>query len=119
MAATTAASLLGLVSHLQVGTASLSQRACGCECELVCDTQCAIAHCACLFQRLLYIIRQSMETAFTGVLLESALKLSNVTDANIFILVETSEGRQWAGNRRLKVRLKLPCRLLFDSCGDI
>ena len=44
-----------------------------------------------------------MESAFTGVLLESALKLSNVTDANIFILVETSEGRQWAGNRRLKV----------------
>lgn len=61
MAATTAASLLGLVSHLQ-----------------------------------------SMESAFTGVLLESALKLSNVTDANIFILVETSEGRQWAGNRHLK-----------------
>ena len=51
-----------------------------------------------------------METAFTGVLLESALKLSNVTDANIFILVETSEGRQWAGNRRLKVRL---CQLGF------
>ena len=59
-----------------------------------------------------------MESAFTGVLLESALKLSNVTDANIFILVETSEGRQWAGNRRLKVG-NVHCIRFYAEVGNV
>jgi hypothetical protein len=44
---------------------------------------------------------QSMEMSFTTILMEAAMKLSALTDANIFVLVETQEGRKFAGKRHL------------------
>ena len=44
---------------------------------------------------------QSMEMSFTSILMETAMKLSALTDANIFVLVETAEGRKISGKRHL------------------
>lgn len=44
---------------------------------------------------------QNMETCFTSILMEGAMKLSALSDAKIFILVETSEGRRFCGKRHL------------------
>jgi len=40
---------------------------------------------------------QSMEATFTSIFLESILKLSSLTDAKVFVLVESQEGRRVAG----------------------
>ena len=48
---------------------------------------------------------QKMESVFVGVLLETAMKLSSITDANILVVVDTAHGRKWAGRRSLKVCL--------------
>ena len=44
---------------------------------------------------------QNMESCFTSILMEGAMKLSALCDAKIFILVETSEGRRFCGKRHL------------------
>ena len=44
---------------------------------------------------------QNMETCFTSILMEGAMKLSALSDAKIFILVETAEGRRFCGKRHL------------------
>ena len=44
---------------------------------------------------------QSMEMSFTSILMEAAMKLSAITDANIFVLVETPDGRKISGKRHL------------------
>jgi len=44
---------------------------------------------------------QTMESSFCDVLMEAALKLASLTDANVFVMVETSEGRRFAGKRHL------------------
>ena len=38
---------------------------------------------------------QSMELSFTTILLEAAMKLASLTDANIFMIVDTQEGRRY------------------------
>ena len=40
---------------------------------------------------------QTMESSFCDVLMEAALKLASLTDANVFVMVETAEGRRFAG----------------------
>ena len=35
----------------------------------------------------------SMESSFSAILIEAAMKLASLTDANLFILVETKDGR--------------------------
>ena len=45
---------------------------------------------------------QKIESVFVGVLLETAMKLSSITDANILVVVDTSHGRKWVGRRSLK-----------------
>lgn len=44
---------------------------------------------------------QNIELTFTTILMESAMKLSALTDANIFVLVESQEGRRYCGKRHL------------------
>jgi len=44
---------------------------------------------------------QTMESSFTSILMEAALKLASLTDASIFMLVETPEGRRYAGRHHL------------------
>lgn len=44
---------------------------------------------------------QNIEMTFTTILMESAMKLSALTDANIFVLVESQEGRRYCGKRHL------------------
>ena len=44
---------------------------------------------------------QSMEMSFTSILMETAMKLSALTDASIFVLVETADGRKISGKRHL------------------
>jgi len=44
---------------------------------------------------------QSMESSFVAILMETASKLSSLTDTNIFLLVETQQGRRFTGDRRL------------------
>jgi len=44
---------------------------------------------------------QNMETSFTNILMEAALKLASLTDASLFLLVETPEGRRYAGRPHL------------------
>ena len=44
---------------------------------------------------------QSMEMSFTSILMEAAMKLSAITGANIFVLIETPEGRKISGKRHL------------------
>ena len=53
---------------------------------------------------LLSIIEQGqrMESLFVNVLLESAMKLSSITDVNIFVMVDTAYGRKWAGRKGLR-----------------
>ena len=38
---------------------------------------------------------QSMELSFTTILMEAAMKLASLTDANIFMIVDTQEGRRY------------------------
>ena len=45
---------------------------------------------------------QKMESVFVNILLETAMKLSSITDANILVVVDTAHGRKWAGRRGLK-----------------
>ena len=40
---------------------------------------------------------QHMESAFSAVLMEAALKLSALTETNVFILIESSETRKFGG----------------------
>lgn len=44
---------------------------------------------------------QMMETSFSKILMEAAMKMAALTDANIFLLVETGEGRRFAGKQHL------------------
>ena len=44
---------------------------------------------------------QMMEDNFLKILMEAALKLASLTDASLFILCETQEGRRFAGQRDL------------------
>jgi len=44
---------------------------------------------------------QNIELTFTSILLESAIKLSSLTDSNIFVLIETQEGRRFCGSKHL------------------
>jgi len=44
---------------------------------------------------------QSMENTLTAILIETALKLSSLTDAKVFVLVDSSEGRRVAGAPQL------------------
>jgi hypothetical protein len=44
---------------------------------------------------------QNMEVSFATILMEAAMKLSALTDANIFVLIETQEGRKFSGKRHL------------------
>ena len=43
---------------------------------------------------------QHMENSFTIFLMEAALKLSSLTEAKIFVLVETAEARRFGGKIR-------------------
>merc|ERR1719414_2594561 len=43
----------------------------------------------------------SMESSFTQILMEATLKLSTLTDTNVFLLLETPEGRRYCGKRHL------------------
>ena len=40
---------------------------------------------------------QHMESAFAAVLMEAALKLSALTETNVFLLIETSDTRKFGG----------------------
>jgi len=42
-----------------------------------------------------------MESSFSAILIEAAMKLASLTDANLFILVETKDGRRFAGKPHL------------------
>jgi len=44
---------------------------------------------------------QNLEASFTAILLEAALKLSALTETNVFVLVETSELRKFGGSPHL------------------
>jgi len=44
---------------------------------------------------------QNMESCFTSILMEGAMKMCALSDAKIFILVETSDGRRFCGQRHL------------------
>jgi len=44
---------------------------------------------------------QNMEQSLSNILIEHCLKLASLTDANVFLLVETAEGRRYAGKRHL------------------
>ena len=42
----------------------------------------------------------SMESSFSAILIEAAMKLASLTDANLFILVETKDGNfSWVEKR--------------------
>jgi len=42
-----------------------------------------------------------MELSFATILMEAAMKMSSLTDASVFMLVETHEGRRFTGKRHL------------------
>merc|ERR1719193_543494 len=44
---------------------------------------------------------QSIETSLTNYMIETVMKLSSLTESNVFILVETTEGRRFAGKNHL------------------
>ena len=44
---------------------------------------------------------QNLEVSFSKILMETAMKLSALTDLNVFVLIETQEGRRFAGKRHL------------------
>ena len=44
---------------------------------------------------------QNMETSFTAILMEAAMKMATLTDANVFLLVESQDGRKFSGKRHL------------------
>ena len=44
---------------------------------------------------------QNMESSFTAILMEAAMKLAGLTDANVFLLVESQDGRRFSGKRYL------------------
>jgi len=43
----------------------------------------------------------SMENSFTQILMEATMRLSSLTDASVFLLLETPEGRRYCGKRHL------------------
>jgi hypothetical protein len=43
----------------------------------------------------------NLESSFGKILIEAAVKLSQLTDINLFILMETPEGRKFSGKRHL------------------
>ena len=43
-----------------------------------------------------------MESQFSMVLMEAAMKIASFTDASIFLLIDTPEGRSWVGRKNLK-----------------
>jgi len=45
---------------------------------------------------------QGMESQFSMVLMEAAMKIASFTDASIFLLIDTPEGRSWVGRKNLK-----------------
>jgi len=45
---------------------------------------------------------QSMESSFASILFEAAMKLSSLTDAKVFLMVDSPEGRSWAGHPILR-----------------
>jgi hypothetical protein len=45
---------------------------------------------------------QGIESQFSMVLMEAAMKIASFTDASIFVLVDTPEGRSWVGRKNLK-----------------
>ena len=53
-----------------------------------------------------------MESSFCDVLMEAALKLASLTDANVFVMVETAEGRRFAGKFKRSLTVD---RLLFAN----
>ena len=44
---------------------------------------------------------QNLEVSFSKILMETAMKLSALTDLNVFVLVETQDGRRFSGKRHL------------------
>lgn len=44
---------------------------------------------------------QSIETSLTNYMIETVMKLSSLTESSVFILVETTEGRRFAGKHHL------------------
>ena len=42
---------------------------------------------------------QNLETSVTTVLMEAVVKMAALTDTNFFMMVETREGRRFAGKR--------------------
>lgn len=44
---------------------------------------------------------RGMESSFTSILFEAALKLASITDTSVFLLVETAEGRKFGGKQHL------------------
>ena len=47
-------------------------------------------------------VGQGMESQFSMVLMEAAMKIASFTDASIFLLIDTPEGRSWVGRKNLK-----------------
>jgi len=45
---------------------------------------------------------QSMESSFASILFEAAMKLSSLTDAKVFLMVDSPDGRSWAGHPILR-----------------
>ena len=43
-----------------------------------------------------------MENSLVNILLETSVKLSTLTDANIFVMVESAGRRKWAGRKSLR-----------------
>ena len=42
---------------------------------------------------------QNLESSVTAVLMEAVIKMAALTDANFFMMVETRDGRRFAGKR--------------------
>ena len=42
-----------------------------------------------------------METSFTAILMEAAMKMASLTDAGVFVLLETKDARRFCGNKKL------------------
>jgi len=44
---------------------------------------------------------QTMESTFSTIMMEAIMKLASLTDSNVFVMVETAEGRRFCGKRHL------------------
>ena len=58
---------------------------------------------------------QNLESNVASILIETSLKLCSLTDINIFFLVETADGRRFAGNPQLCDRFRRGGLLAADS----